>query len=120
MLIATAKLAVNKYIGNYLPFLSSVKIMARSKTCKRRKSRKSQNFFPELNLFKFFKNRVFIFAIGQNRKRGMRKLGTIFPRFKFSICHFLIFSNIFYLFSLYKFFSKSLFYSCNYSSAFYF
>ena len=67
--------------------------MARSKTRKPQKSRKSRKFFSEFS----------ILAAGQNRKLGNKKTRGNFPEIsdfsdfsKFSICDFFIFQKKFF------------------------
>ena len=69
--------------------------MARSKTRKPWKSRKSRKFFSEI-----FKSEFSILAVGQNRKLGNKKTRGHLPEIsdfsdfsKFSICDFFIFQK---------------------------
>ena len=72
--------------------------MARSKTRKPQKSRKSRKFFSEI-----FKSEFSILAAGQNRKLGNKKTRGNFHEIsdfsdfsKFSICDFFIFQKKFF------------------------
>ena len=71
---------------------------ARLKTWKTRKSRKTQKFFSEI-----FKSEFLIFAIGQNRKPGNKKIrNNIYEIYeiskvsKFLICHCSFFKKLFF------------------------